>query len=117
MACRAQKFQQHDEIKMSTQSSKQQSSPKSNCKRAGTHTFRPSFSSSASFFLGSSTSSLYLGDAKFKFRALRSHGWGEGSGGRGWTAYFLMVFLLMIFLTAANLAPLLFAFPILESKL
>ena len=29
-------------------------------------------------------------------------------------AYFLMVILLMIFLTAANFAPLLFALPILE---
>jgi hypothetical protein len=31
-------------------------------------------------------------------------------------AYFLMVFLLMIFFTAANLAPFRFAFPILKSK-
>jgi hypothetical protein len=32
-------------------------------------------------------------------------------------AYFLMVFLLIIFLTAANLGPLLFALPILNSEL
>jgi hypothetical protein len=83
--------------------------------QTATHTFRPSFSFSASFLLGFSTSCLYLTQAeKLGIWVAKPNCRGADKDGLRWwrLPYLLMVFLVMIFFTAANLGPLLFDLPI-----